>query len=115
MAESTTNRPEMSVLKSYYRACRLCPHHCGVDRTRGETGICGLGNSITLARALPHHGEEPPISGPRGAGTLFFSSCNLRCRFCQNYQISHELRGEQTSTVELARHMMTLQHQGAIY
>lgn len=93
-------------------SCRLCPRQCGVNRITGEKGICDLDGRITLARALPHHGEEPPLSGTHGAGTLFLSSCNLRCRFCQNFQISHHISGESLTPEELARQMMTLQHQG---
>lgn len=103
---------EMNPLKGYLSSCRLCPRHCGINRIKGEKGICGLGSGITLARTLPHHGEEPPLSGTRGAGTLFLSSCNLRCRFCQNFQISHHSSGENLTPEELAWRMMTLQDQG---
>jgi putative pyruvate formate lyase activating enzyme len=104
--------PEMNPLREHLLACRLCPRRCGVDRTKGETGICGLNSAVILARALPHPGEEPPISGTRGAGTLFLSSCNLRCRYCQNFQISHETYGEILTPEELAQRMLALQHQG---
>jgi len=99
-------------LQELLLSCRLCPRQCGVDRAAGEKGICGLGNGIMLARALPHHGEEPPISGTRGAGTLFLSSCNLRCRFCQNYQISHKIHGQTMTPVEVARHILALENRG---
>jgi len=102
----------MNPLNDYLLSCRLCPRHCGINRIKGERGICGLGSGITLARALPHHGEEPPLSGTRGAGTLFLSSCNLRCCFCQNFQISHQSSGENLTPGELARLMMSLQDQG---
>ncbi len=104
--------PAVGPMEALLWECRLCPHRCGANRTAGETGVCGLGSGITLARALPHHGEEPPISGTRGAGTLFFSSCNLRCRFCQNHQISHDIRGEALTPQELALRMLSLQDQG---
>ena len=94
------------------RSCHLCPHQCGVDRLRGEKGICGLGENMRLFQALPHHGEEPPLSGTGGAGTLFFSSCNLRCTFCQNDQISHHVVGEELSPWKLASYMLQLQEQG---
>ncbi len=68
--------------------CRLCPRMCAVDRAAGERGFCGQGDEIVIARAAPHYGEEPCISGVRGSGTVFFSGCNLRCVFCQNAQIS---------------------------
>jgi len=105
---SPTQWPSNDLLRS----CRICPHQCGVDRLRGEKGICGLGENMRLARALPHHGEEPPLSGTKGAGTLFFSSCNLRCRFCQNDQISHHVVGEELSPPKLASYMLRLQEQG---
>lgn len=89
-------------------ACTLCPRTCRVNRLAGEKGYCGLGPGAVLNRALPHHGEEPPISGNRGAGTLFLSSCNLRCRFCQNHQISLDGSGRSVSTEELARAMRAL-------
>lgn len=82
--------------------CALCPRNCRVDRSRGETGYCGLGSGVVVSRALAHFGEEPPISGSRGAGTVFFTSCNLRCVYCQNWQISLSTRGRPTSPRELA-------------
>jgi putative pyruvate formate lyase activating enzyme len=69
-------------------ACDLCPRRCGVDRTRDELGCCGVGREARLVSALPHFGEEPPLSGTRGAGTVFLGGCNLGCVFCQNRQIS---------------------------
>jgi len=70
--------------------CECCPRRCGVDRAAGETGFCRVSGDILLAHAGLHFGEEPPISGTRGSGTLFFAGCNLRCAFCQNWQISQE-------------------------
>ena len=75
-------------LKRRLDACDLCPRRCGVDRLAGELGYCGVGGEALLAAALPHFGEEPPISGSRGAGTVFLGGCNLRCVYCQNRQIS---------------------------
>lgn len=112
MPEYSSSITEMNPLRESLLSCRLCPRQCGVNRIRGEKGICGLDSGITLARALAHHGEEPPISGTRGAGTLFLSSCNLRCRYCQNFQISHDTYGEILTPEELARRMMNLQNQG---
>ncbi len=68
--------------------CRLCPRACGVDRTRGERGYCGAGQEPTVAAILAHFGEEPPLVTGGGAGTIFFSRCNMRCVYCQNHQIS---------------------------
>ena len=89
--------------------CVLCPRRCGVDRTAGETGLCELPGHLVVDCALPHHGEEPPLSGRYGSGTIFFSSCNLRCVFCQNYQISHSAAGKTVTPAGLARMMLALQ------
>jgi putative pyruvate formate lyase activating enzyme len=95
------------------RACDLCPRRCGVDRTIGETGFCGVGPEALLAAALPHFGEEPPLSGVRGAGTVFFGGCNLRCVYCQNYQISHLLLPpREVDARKLADELLLLQRQG---
>jgi putative pyruvate formate lyase activating enzyme len=92
--------------------CVLCPRRCGVDRTAGETGFCGLPGHLVVDCALPHLGEEPPLSGRYGSGTIFFSSCNLRCIFCQNYQISHGTAGRTLTPAGLARMMLDLQRDG---
>ncbi len=102
----------VSRLRDLLRTCRLCPRACGVNRASGERGFCGLGAEVRLCRALPHHGEEPPLSGSRGAGTLFLASCNLRCRFCQNHQISWEAAGRPVAAEELAQDMLTLAAEG---
>lgn len=91
------------------KSCKLCPRECSVDRTAGQKGFCELGDDIILKCALPHHGEEPPLSGTHGAGTIFLSSCNLRCVYCQNYQISHGTSGERTDSEGLASVMLALQ------
>ena len=70
--------------------CECCPRRCGVNRLAGQTGFCKVGGDILLSHAGLHYGEEPPISGTRGSGTVFFAGCNLRCVFCQNWQISQE-------------------------
>ncbi|MBM4310708.1 MAG: radical SAM protein [Deltaproteobacteria bacterium] len=97
-------------LRALASPCRLCPRCCGVDRMRGERGFCGAGSRVQVAKALPHMGEEPAISGTRGAGTIFFAHCNLRCCFCQNYQISQEHLGREVSAAELADMMLDLQN-----
>ncbi len=81
--------------------CRLCPRECGVLRSEGETGFCGVGAEAVVARAAPHFWEEPCISGTRGSGTVFFSGCNLRCVYCQNRAISSRSFGKTLSTAEL--------------
>ena len=99
-------------LLDIYTSCRLCPRACRVDRTKGETGYCGLTTEIVLDSAFPHHGEEAPLSGSSGSGTIFLSSCNLGCIYCQNYQISHSVRGEKCTPAELARIMLDLEKRG---
>lgn len=86
-----------------YRRCELCPRRCGVDRTAGERGYCGMPAVLTAARAAPHYWEEPVISGERGSGAVFFSGCTLRCRFCQNYEISASGEGFPLSSAQLRR------------
>ncbi len=81
--------------------CELCPRRCGVDRLAGGHGFCGAGNNIVVAHWGPHFGEEPPISGRKGSGNIFFSPCNLRCIFCQNYQISQTTFGHRLSVNDL--------------
>jgi pyruvate-formate lyase-activating enzyme len=94
-------------------ACRLCPRECGVDRLAGERGFCGAGAVARVAAASIHHGEEPPISGTRGSGTVFFSHCNMACRFCQNYPISQLGNGRDMDADALAGELMRLQSRGA--
>jgi putative pyruvate formate lyase activating enzyme len=93
-------------------SCRLCPRNCRVNRLNGEKGFCGQGHQVKVARALPHFGEEPPLSGGQGAGTVFFSGCALRCCYCQNYQISQEGLGETLEIEDLAGIFLRLQDQG---
>ena len=90
-------------------SCDLCPHDCGVNRLKGETGICRSGFKPRIASANLHRGEEPPISGTNGSGTIFFSGCSLNCRFCQNFPISQLGNGEDISCRELAVRMLKLQ------
>jgi putative pyruvate formate lyase activating enzyme len=89
--------------------CTLCPRMCRINRAAGKNGFCNLGKEMIISTALPHHGEEPPLSGDKGAGTIFFSSCNLRCVYCQNYQISHTTKGYQVSVSQLSDIMLELQ------
>ncbi|HEY4743968.1 MAG TPA: radical SAM protein [Desulfuromonadaceae bacterium] len=93
-------------------ACDLCPHDCGVNRIRGERGICGAGLKPRIASANVHRGEEPPISGTRGSGTIFLTGCSLKCRFCQNFPISQLGNGEELTTAALAARLLKLQRQG---
>ncbi|MCE5240506.1 radical SAM protein [bacterium] len=92
--------------------CTLCPRQCRVDRRAGETGFCGGGALARVASAGPHFGEERPLVGRGGSGTVFLSGCNLGCLFCQNYGISHHLGGEAVTAQGLAGIMLSLQRQG---
>ena len=94
------------------RSCTLCPRNCHVDRIDGECGYCEAPAEMVISSIFAHHGEEPPISGSGGSGTVFFSYCTLQCCFCQNYQISHEAEGRPYSPEELAKKMVSLQKQG---
>jgi len=94
-------------------ACDLCPRKCMVDRIAGQTGFCGATEALKVYTAFCHHGEEPVISGTRGSGTIFFSGCNLKCVFCQNYKFSHLAAGRVISCEALARIMVNLQKKGA--
>lgn len=93
-------------------ACRLCPRNCGVNRREGKVGVCGMPETLYISRCAPHMWEEPPISGTRGSGTVFFSGCNLRCVFCQNRTISREGVGHPVTEDELITKMLDLQEQG---
>jgi putative pyruvate formate lyase activating enzyme len=93
--------------------CSLCPRDCGVDRTTGAGGVCRTGRQASVSHALLHFGEEPVISGRSGSGTIFFTGCNLKCLFCQNYQLSWLLEGEPVGDDVLADMMLYLQAQGA--
>jgi putative pyruvate formate lyase activating enzyme len=93
--------------------CTVCPRRCQVDRMAGELGVCGAGRDVVVSSASLHFGEEPPVSGTSGSGTIFFAHCNLKCVFCQNYPISHQGRGDTVSLDELATAMLHLQRLGA--
>lgn len=93
--------------------CNLCPRECGARRKEGQTGYCLSDSRIFVARAALHMWEEPCISGEAGSGTVFFSGCNLRCVYCQNYQIAAGKRGRQVSVNELAEIFLDLQAKGA--
>ena len=93
--------------------CGLCPRTCGARRSQGARGACGADGGIRIARAALHYWEEPPISGERGSGAIFFSNCQLKCIFCQNADISAGGYGVEVDTGRLARIMIELQGQGA--
>lgn len=93
--------------------CELCPHRCRVDRLGGERGVCRMGDQVVVSSWNLHQWEEPPISGTRGSGTIFFSGCTGRCRFCQNYPISQLGYGQPFRNERLAEMMLELQRKGA--
>ncbi len=116
MAVPVAVRERALALMERLSACDLCPRRCRVNRRAGETGFCRTAEDVELAHIGLHFGEEPPISGGRGSGTIFFAHCNLRCVFCQNYQISQcaeEIDTWLANPEELARAMLELERRGA--
>ncbi len=99
-------------LRAIYRSCALCPRDCRVDRTKGELGKCRASDKVKVSSAFPHSGEEPPLVGTRGSGTIFFAHCALRCLYCQNHEISIGGHGEEVSDNRLASMMIGLQRLG---
>lgn len=102
----------IEALNSLMKRCTLCPRNCRVDRSNGETGVCKAGPLPMVSAAHPHFGEEKPLVGRSGSGTVFFTCCNLKCVFCQNHDISQGADGAEVSTDELASIMAGLQKQG---
>jgi putative pyruvate formate lyase activating enzyme len=94
------------------RHCTLCPRKCNIDRTSGERGFCRTGNKPFVSSWNAHFGEEAPLVGSHGSGTIFFTHCNLGCLFCQNWTISHGDEGHEMSFESLADIMITLQSYG---
>jgi len=118
----------LDALSFHETECRLCPRECGANRQNGEKGFCQTGNQASVSHALLHYGEEPVLSGlpgqagkttgnsshPAGSGTIFFSGCNLKCLFCQNYQLSWLNQGTPVTDEELALMMLELQEKKAL-
>ena len=96
-----------------YNLCRLCARECAVNRAAGELGFCRSSDRLSVARAALHFWEEPPISGTKGSGTIFFSGCSLGCIYCQNREISCGESGREISTERLAEIMLELAAEGA--
>jgi putative pyruvate formate lyase activating enzyme len=92
--------------------CSVCPRDCGAHRLDGEIGTCRTGADLVVASANLHHGEEPPISGFGGSGTVFLSGCSMRCTYCQNYPISQQRAGSAVSIADVAGMMLDLQRRG---
>lgn len=99
-------------LESIAKSCTLCPRQCAIDRSTDKRGFCEAPASMVISSIFAHHGEEPPISGTGGSGTVFFSYCTLKCCFCQNFQISHEYEGKAYTPEQLATEMIRLQESG---
>jgi len=100
-------------IQQYYTFCTQCPRKCGTDRTAGKNGFCGETDSIRIAVACLHFGEEPLVTVHGGSGTIFFTGCTLRCAFCQNYQISQQGTGRVVSPGEFTEICLRLQQNGA--
>jgi len=100
------------ILWDVLKNCRLCPRECRVNRLERETGFCGATSKLRVASFSPHFGEERPLVGVGGSGTIFLSHCNLGCVFCQNWDISHKGSGTDVKIVDLADMMLQLQEQG---
>lgn len=99
-------------LRELTRECTLCPRKCKARRLEGKYGVCRTTEQVLVSNAAPHFGEEMPLVGHHGSGTIFFSSCNLKCLFCQNYDISHLRNGFQVTSRQLAEMMLRLQNIG---
>lgn len=105
----------VEALESRLAGCRVCPRHCDIRRDQDDMGFCRTGHLPVVSAVTPHFGEEPALSGTRGAGNVFFGSCNLRCTYCQNFEISqdkHVRNKDEMSHEDLAQKMMWLQAQG---
>lgn len=105
-------RKNVEKLREIMRGCRLCPRMCNVDRPAGERGFCRTGVAPVISSWGPHFGEERPLVGVYGSGTIFFTNCNLGCLFCQNWTISHSGDGGETTIEELSSIMLMLQGRG---
>ncbi|MFC1486944.1 radical SAM protein [Thermoproteota archaeon] len=102
-------------IKQLYKileSCELCPRKCRVNRLKGEKGVCRSGRELMVSSYGPHFGEEAPLVGVNGSGTIFLTNCNLLCIYCQNYEISHLGYGDVRSEVQVADYMISLQHRG---
>ena len=105
-------KERIKLARALLQNCHLCPRHCSVNRLEGKVGVCRTAREAIVSSYSPHFGEEAPLVGRRGSGTIFFTNCNLRCLFCQNYSISQLGEGEKVSQEELAYMMLSLQKRG---
>ncbi len=113
LAESGELAKRAGAAYGLMESCKLCPRRCDVNRLKGERGFCQIAKIAGVASHNLHFGEEPPVTGTRGSGTIFFTGCNLRCRFCQNYPISQFGHGEKVTPERLAQMMLNLQKRNA--
>jgi len=113
--ESFHNESLSSLIEKAFgllESCTICPRKCKVNRLKGEVGFCKTALRPKVYSFMPHHGEEPPISGSQGSGTIFFSCCNMSCLYCQNYEFSQLGKGREVDFEELAGFMLNLQKMG---
>jgi putative pyruvate formate lyase activating enzyme len=108
--ETLSNR--VAVAREELRCCRVCPRHCEVNRLANEQGLCQTGRHARVTSAFPHTGEENCLRGRRGSGTIFLSMCNLKCVFCQNWDISQRPGGRELAAAAIAELMLALQREG---
>ena len=99
-------------LTELLKDCRICPNECEIDRIQGEKGLCNSNNDVIISSLGPHFGEEQPLVGFMGSGTIFFTNCNLACEYCQNYDTSHYGEGQKIKIDHLADAMLNLQNRG---
>lgn len=114
LLEKGTLLRRAALLKELLEPCLLCPRECGASRLSGERGECGSGKVVEISSFGPHFGEEQPLVSAGGSGTIFFAFCNLRCAFCQNYEISRGEHKYSVTTAELAGIMLELQRKGCV-
>ena len=112
LAQSGELERRERALRAKMDSCSLCPRMCGTNRIAGMKGICGADHTFKIASHGPHYGEERPLVGNGGSGTIFFSNCNLLCVFCLNWQINHRGDGRLTTPTQLANMMLSLQRRG---
>jgi putative pyruvate formate lyase activating enzyme len=103
----------LDFFKTQLEECTLCPRRCGVNRLKGEVGFCNAGADLKVSSYCLHTGEEPPVSGRHGSGTIFFAHCNMACVYCQNYPISQLGHGNTVDPARLAAMMLDLETRGA--
>jgi len=109
---STEECQRLAALRSLMSPCELCPRNCRVNRTEGQIGFCGIGDSFTISSSGPHFGEEPVLVGAGGSGTIFITGCNLGCLFCQNYEISILKQGRTVGIDRVVEMMLSLEKSG---